>query len=1639
MPDEATGSRAMSRERQVRVFISSTFRDMHAERDHLVTVVFPELRERVEQLRLEFFDVDLRWGVPAKDLNGETANSWEYCRQWIDRVEPFFVCILGQRYGHRPQPRELRDPAEQARQQAQQRSITELEVRHAVLNDRRKRRSYFYLRDTPVPVPPPAEERAIYNEFVDPPEQLVQLDALKADICGCGRPVRGYPCQWTGRGFADLEQFGSLVLDDLWSGVLRDERYVSKDVWCQVLGAEPDTDPRYTDESQPVPRELWEKIVALAKPPPKDPLDAERQQMEAFAISRLRWFQGRTRELQQLTDFIHSTEADAPRLAVLAAVPGQGKSALIAKLGQSIQEPKVRSQKPPFLITHFVGATERSATAHALVERLLGELDRSGIEWPADEQKEGEEPKRDFNSLCHRLAKRLGDYAGERMIVILLDALNQLTDGHDLVWLPHRLGPSVRVVVSCVDDSGSRTGVPPVSSDVPAPPTGGTPVPLVQSPEHRVLHALASRQPAPLRVPLAELTAENVRTIVEEYLHEYCKELDTPHVNAICALPQAKNPLYLLVMLGELRTLGGNDMNRIVGERIAALAHDYPDTVSLFRWVLQRLEVFGAEAVRWWCLYLAHGRVGMASHELAELLTRKLGADAAAAALRIERGLRRYLQRRGPQLDFFHSQLRQAVYEQYGPQAEAANAHADIATYFHDMADPERNQSWKGDNPRPFLEVAFHLAGAQCLDELCETLCDLRFVETRCRHGQVISLQADYRLAIERLPEAQAELTEQRHRDERLASWTAEIIGYARQWSERRNRSARGEAVTETEPTLPAPVASCRMWTAEEIAAECRRILDQPARRDRLRAFAGFVEAECYTLLRHGTRVGFVVQHAFNCGPGGLAHDAAKRLLSQCKAPVLLRRWPPDVSPNPRPALLRTLVDGSGWVHSVSVTPDGRRAVSGSGSTDRGDQDDTLRVWDLESGACQRTLTGHSGSVDSVSVTPDGRRAVSGSQDKSVRVWDLESGQCLRTLGGHSLEVASVSVTPDGRRAVSGSGDKSVRVWDLESGVCQRTLTGHSGVVKGVSVTLDGRRAVSASSDHTAKVWDLDSGKCLRTLTGHSGVVSGVSVTPDGGRAVSGSFDDTLRFWDLDSGQCLRTLKVHSAGVLSLSVTPDGRRAVTGGCDGTVRVWDLDSGQCLRTLAVPSGRVYSVSVTTDGWRAVSVSGNDTVCVWDLGGGLCLRTLEGHDDFVSSVSVTPDGRRAVSGSHDNTLRLWNLDSGQSLRTLTEHGDHHIEAVSVTPDGRHAVSGSSRSDTLRVWDLESAKCLRTFGDFYHRVHGLSVLTDGRRAVSGGMDETVRVWDLESGQCLRTLAGHSGTIWSVSVTPEGRRVVSGGGSMLVVSLAAWSNFALRVWDLESSQCLHTLGGHNLEVASVSVTPDGRRAVSGSWDKSVRVWDLESGQCLRTLEGHSDGVLSVIVTPDGRRVVSGSWDKSVRVWDLDSCQCLGVHSGAAPIASVALNGAGNVICAGTSTGEVLFLVLRGVAFGSTILTALNPQQARCPVCGQVFAPSPAVVAAIQDQSGLRIPDSAFLSPCPHCQHPLQFNPFFAADDDYYEKVLRRGLELSRREKGADHEETLAHLAALAAHFEQMGQPEPARPFAEEHARLTARKKAEQ
>ena len=76
-----------------------------------------------------------------------------------------------------------------------------------------------------------------------------------------------------------------------------------------------------------------------------------------------------------------------------------------------------------------------------------------------------------------------------------------------------------------------------------------------------------------------------------------------------------------------------------------------------------------------------------------------------------------------------------------------------------------------------------------------------------------------------------------------------------------------------------------------------------------------------------------------------------------------------------------------------------------------------------------------------------------------------------------------------------------------------------------------------------------------------------------------------------------------------------------------------------------------------------------------------------------------------------------------------------------------------------------------------------------------------------------------------------------------------------------IRTLEGYTGWVRAVAITADGRRAVSGSGDRTLRLWDLGTGQTLHTLQGHTDTVRAVAVTPDGRRVVSGSNDRRIYV----------------------------------------------------------------------------------------------------------------------------------------------------------------------------------
>ena len=302
-----------SSQREIRIFISSTFRDMQEEREELVKQVFPQLRRLCESRGVTWGEVDLRWGVP-NEARAE-GKVLPICLAEIERCRPYFIGLLGERYGWVPEeiPQDLLEAQPWLNEHRKQ-SVTALEIFHGVLlNPEMAGHAYFYFRD-----PRYAAGR---EGFTEPdPVRRTRLAELKYAICTSGFPVA--------ENYASPQTLGEWVLRDLTAVI----------------------ESTYPEASIP------------------EPLDRAEADHEAYAGSRRRVYIARRSYLESLD--AHALR-DGPPLVVLGE-SGGGKSALLANWTQQWRE---QHPETPVLL-HFIGAAPDSADWMVILRRLLGEFRR---------------------------------------------------------------------------------------------------------------------------------------------------------------------------------------------------------------------------------------------------------------------------------------------------------------------------------------------------------------------------------------------------------------------------------------------------------------------------------------------------------------------------------------------------------------------------------------------------------------------------------------------------------------------------------------------------------------------------------------------------------------------------------------------------------------------------------------------------------------------------------------------------------------------------------------------------------------------------------------------------------------------------------------------------------------------------------------------------------------------------------------------------------------------------------------------------------------------------------------------------------------------------------------------------------------
>src|SRR5262249_16681668 len=147
------------------------------------------------------------------------------------------------------------------------------------------------------------------------------------------------------------------------------------------------------------------------------------------------------------------------------------------------------------------------------------------------------------------------------------------------------------------------------------------------------------------------------------------------------------------------------------------------------------------------------------------------------------------------------------------------------------------------------------------------------------------------------------------------------------------------------------------------------------------------------------------------------------------------------------------------------------------------------------------------------------------------------------------------------------------------------------------------------------------------------------------------------------------------------------------------------------------------------------------------------------------------------------------------------------------------------------------------------------DGKQVVSCGFDGAVRLWDVETGKELRRHEDHTEVVCSLAFSPDGKTILSGGGGTFDAARDQWraaKDNDLRLWGSDSRAELRRFKGPPSTVLGVAYSPDGRQAVSGSYDSTLRWWDVATGQELKRKTAKA-GLRSVAVSPDGKYVLAG------------------------------------------------------------------------------------------------------------------------------------------------------------------------------------------
>ncbi|GIE99369.1 carbohydrate-binding module family 20 domain-containing protein [Paractinoplanes rishiriensis] len=1331
---------------RVRLFVSSTFADLGAERDALHRDVFPRVRRFCAERGIPFSAVDLRWGVsPAAGLDQATV---PICLAEVERCHPHFLLLIGDRYGWCPLPPRL--PA------------GELDAVRAGLDDAgRELAGRWYRRDDNA-VPPeyvlqPRDGAfAADDAWHDEEERLraVLIDGARR----AGRPVHRFSTSITEQEVAaaapgtvhcfvrtgptppaELARFTAGLRATLPAGRLHEYSAGDLSAFCAAV---------HDALTGAIGAELAGRTTTTGPA-------AERARHEQFAAERRRDHRARDRELAAVARYL---AGDDGRPLLVVGPSGVGKSAFLAQAAMLAAAEHPDAQ----LVVRFAGATARAAREQSLLSDLL-------VEVRAQTHRRDEPPP-------ERMGALLDDYRVEAglprqgRLLIFVDAVDQL-DSPGLSWLGMSGGSAVRTVVSCSDGTVADRlpGDGPRLRLEPLPPSASGA--LLDTwlagarrrlrPEQRaaVLGSAATGLPLHLRLAFeearrwasyapAEPVPDTVPAVIDRLFARLSREAEHGAV------------------------LVGRALGYLAAARSGLTEEELLDVLSADEDVLADLR-----------RRFPHAPV---ADRVPDAVWARLRADLSPYLTEHEDGGRTLL-------GFYHRQLAEAARRAF-LDGVAARRHAALAGYF---------------GPRPLVpraldELVYQQVRAGQWDAAQETLTDIGYLTGRAERSGFDAVVADLRFAAEAAPAghplvaAAGGVERVLERDGHLFSDLAgahgpellaqQVLLVAGEFGlDRLADAARGLlAGSGRTHLLPRWVRGSTAGhglarTVDGHPGEVYRVVAVPD------GSAALTFATDVRWLDNGSTEEFpdpprlwdlrtwTVAHTFGEFTGDQPRAAAVTPDSRYAVLVaeghllvwdLARRRLAGRHPAEGDLTVFGTPDGGRYamfgpaavlwpvtgpaepvrvaenLGALAVTTDGRLAVVRRGA-------DPLTVWDLTRDRPRHDLAGARG-AGSFDLDPAGRRAA-GFAGGDLAVWDVASGARERVVTVPDRARGCV-VTADGGHAVLGDGHR-LFVVRLGDGRCHSL--GGLDTEAGTPVRAARPAEVFTVRRGGFRQWHVGTPPAAPGPAGNSGRVVHAAVLDGGRLGATVGFGGDIVVWDLATGDPVHRL--DSPGIYPFAVAPDGRHAIAGRTR-----WDLIDG---REAGPADGYGDAVTFLPDG-RVLTAYADHRLRIAGPVTGAPDRTLPptpGQPDRTSHVLATPDGRTVLVVMGWDVFEL-DVERGAyvehwarpSIRYLRYQQGQRFTAAALAPDGGWVLVAKGHG--VDAWELERKDLVHRF-DHGAEVADFKITEDGLLLVAGG-GNAVSVWDVRTRERLAR-AELANEVTAVATTIDGGAILAGGAA--------------------------------------------------------------------------------------------------------------------------------------------------------------------------------------------------------------------------------------------------------------------------------------